>query len=80
MNTFYYSDLCPDCPPFEAELQKSGKPYQSINITASMKNLKQFLKLRDTHPAFATIKAAGFAGVPCLHTADNQCFFEIEQL
>lgn len=46
---------------------------------ASMKNLKEFLALRDQKEAFLPIKAAHQAGVPVLKWGD-QFIFDLEEL
>lgn len=79
MNYLFFSDLCPDTEPFVIKLQKLNINYQPINITQSMKNLKQFLCLRDNHPAFLVIKQKGFAGVPLL-LVGNDCYFQDDDL
>lgn len=38
--------------------------YEYIDITDSMRNLKIYLKLRDTRPEFAEIKNSGRVGIP----------------
>lgn len=79
-HTFYYSDKCPECAPFEAELKRQGLDYESVNITDSMSNLKRFLKLRDTHPIFEERRQWGVVGVPLLVTQDNKYIFELIDL
>ncbi|MBS4761666.1 glutaredoxin [Carnobacteriaceae bacterium zg-ZUI252] len=77
---FYYSSHCPDCPPFKDELDRQGLNYEAVDITASMKNLKRFLALRDNRPEFDERKQWGFVGVPVLHTKDDQFIFELNDL
>ena len=67
----YFSDLCPDTPPFVAALAARNMDYEAVNITASMKNLKRFLTLRDNHAAFDARKAQGAIGIPVLQLADD---------
>ncbi|MDU8923696.1 hypothetical protein RYD26_01965 [Pasteurellaceae bacterium LIM206] len=62
----YFSDKCPDTAPFVAELKARNIDYTEANISESMPNLKQFLKLRDNHPAFLAVKEKGFIGIPAL--------------
>lgn len=38
--------------------------FEYIDITDSMRNLKIYLKLRDTRPEFGEIKKAGRVGIP----------------
>lgn len=62
----YSSSLCPDCAAAIAALDKGGLKYANVDITSGMFQLKQFLKLRDTRPEFAEVRAQGRVGVPCL--------------
>jgi glutaredoxin-related protein len=76
----YFSDLCPDTPPFVAALAARNMDYEAVNITASMKNLKRFLALRDSHAAFDARKAQGAIGIPVLQLADDSLVFHIKDL
>jgi len=76
----YFSDLCPDTPPFVAALAARNMDYEAVNITASMKNLKRFLALRDSHAAFDARKAQGAIGIPVLQLVDDSLAFYIEDL
>jgi len=48
----YGSELCPDCVACKAAFDENNVAYDFINITTSMRNLKEFLKLRDNDPVF----------------------------
>ena len=76
----YFSGLCPNTPPFVAALAARNMDYEAVNITASMKNLKRFLALRDSHAAFDARKAQGAIGIPVLQLADDSLVFHIEDL
>lgn len=76
----FFSDLCPDTAPFVAALNARGIGYEAVNITASIKNLKRFLALRDSHTAFDARKAQGAIGIPVLQLADDSLVFHIEDL
>ena len=75
--TLYFSDKCPDTAPFVAALQENGIPYNKVNITDSMANLKQFLALRDSRPEFTERKARGMVGVPVIHLPNDELLFEL---
>lgn len=79
-HVLYFSSLCPDTKPFVEELQKRGVSYREVDITASMQNLKEFLRLRDEKPQFEERKRWGFVGVPCFVTKDGQYIFEMGDL
>ncbi|EJX00248.1 hypothetical protein EVA_11647, partial [gut metagenome] len=42
--------------------------------------LKEFLRLRDSHPAFKSVKAQGSIGIPCFVQEDGSVSFEMEGL
>lgn len=44
--TLYFSSLCPDTAPFKAAMERLGVTAREVDITASMRNLKEFLRLR----------------------------------
>ena len=66
MITVYGSPLCPDCRECKANFDLHGIAYEEIDITAGMKNLKAFLKLRDTLSAFDACRANGSVGIPAI--------------
>ena len=45
-------------------LSNNGIIYEYIDITDSMRNLKIYLKLRNTRPEFEEIKRIGRVGIP----------------
>lgn len=67
----YFAHWCPDTPPFVAELKRLGIDYEEREMTTGGANLKAFLKLRDNHPAFESVKANGYIGVPALVDGDK---------
>lgn len=77
---FYYTPLCPECPPFLEELKKQNIEFEAINITENISNLKQFIRLRDEKLAFDSVKKWGFVGIPLLVTKDEQYIFDINDL
>ncbi|MBR4143607.1 MAG: glutaredoxin, partial [Firmicutes bacterium] len=48
MYKIYGSPLCPDCRECKANFDAHGIAYEEVDMTASMANLKEFLKLRDS--------------------------------
>jgi glutaredoxin-related protein len=49
--------------------------YEYIDITDSMRNLKIYLKLRDTRPEFDEIKQIGRVGLPFIMINNGERFF-----
>ena len=67
----YGSMLCPDCVACCKDLDAAGISYQFCEFSENLVNLKEFLKLRDTHEIFAAVKAEGKIGIPCLVYEDG---------
>lgn len=78
--TLYFSDKCPDTKAFVEELERQNITYRAVNITESMSNLKEFLKLRDSRLEFENRKLWGFIGIPVLLTPNNNLIFELNDL
>lgn len=76
----YFSDKCSDTVAFVEELATQGIPYEEVNITDNMTNLKRFLSLRDTRPEFEDTRNWGFVGIPALHLPNNSIILEIRDL
>lgn len=55
-------------------LSDNGISFEYIDITDSMKNLKIYLKLRDTRPEFDEIKKLGRVGVPFIMIGNGEKF------
>lgn len=69
---------CPDC--FEVKAKLAGNPdYEIIDIGEHVRKLKEFLRLRDSSPAFCPVKASGSIGIPCFVTDDGQISFDAEK-
>ena len=57
-------ESCPDCT--QAKQQYGDNPdYEIIDIGKQARDLKEFLALRDNHPAFAKVRERGTIGIPC---------------
>lgn len=79
MTKVYVMESCPDC--IEVKKQLTGNPnYQIIDIGESLLNLKSFIHLRDTHPAFDKIKEVGSLGIPCFVANDGAVTFHLDTL
>lgn len=62
----YFAPWCPDTAPFFAELERLNAEVEKVDMVGSPAGLKAFLKLRDNHPAFETVKQNGYIGIPAL--------------
>jgi len=64
MIKMYVMHTCPDCEYVEPQV--AGNPnFEVIDIGKHVRNLKQFLDLRDSHPAFEEARKTGDVGIPC---------------
>lgn len=70
MITMYVMQTCPYCTYVERQV-KGNKNFKIIDIGAHVRNLKQFLKLRDSNPAFDEAKKIGDVGIPCYVLEDG---------
>ena len=80
MLKIYGSMMCPDCVECRKDLDQAGVSYEYLDFADSLKNLKEFLKLRDTHPAFAEARKEGKIGIPCLVKEDGSVTLDWEVL
>jgi glutaredoxin-related protein len=75
----YVMSGCPDCTQVK-ELAKTDARFTLIDIAESPRNLKEFLRLRDTHPAFERVKERGAIGIPCFVQEDGDIVFSLNRL
>lgn len=71
MLKIYGSMLCPDCVACRNDLEKAGVEYEYLDFGESLKNLKEFLILRDKNPQFDEIRREGKIGIPCILREDG---------
>lgn len=74
----YGTDLCPACLAAKKILDEKNIPYDYVDVTKNIADLKAFLRLRDTSPAFDAVKKAGNIGVPAFISEDGAITFEVE--
>ena len=78
MTKVYVTATCPDCSEVKARL--SGNPdFEIIDICLHVRNLKEFLRLRDSSPAFDSVRACGSIGIPCFVEEGGRISFEAEK-
>ena len=70
MLKIYGSMLCPDCVQCRADLDKAGVVYEYLDFADNLRNLKEFLSLRDM-PLFDGIRGEGKIGIPCILKEDG---------
>ena len=65
----YVMASCPDCTEVKA-LYSNNPEYELIDIGQQARSLKEFLALRDHHPAFEKVRERGNIGIPCFVRED----------
>lgn len=73
------SPHCPDCVACKAILEKNHVLFEYIDITGSIRALKQFLALRDHSEAYDEVKKEGYIGIPTLVLEDGSICFDYEE-
>ena len=79
-NILYYAQSCPDTAPFKEKLTELEIDYEEVEILSSLKNLKQFLYVRDTYKAFEGIQGSMQIGIPCLVINEKDCILNIDDV
>ena len=78
MFKIYGSAMCPDCRECKANFDYHQVEYQFIDITRNLKDLHEFLTLRDTLPVFDHCKEIHDIGLPALVKEDGTVFLDWE--
>lgn len=73
----YVMATCPDCSPVIEQLS-GNSDYQLVDIGEHVRNLKEFLLLRDAHTAFDSIRGSGAIGIPCFVMEDGSVRFTLQ--
>ena len=71
MTRIYVMESCPDCVQAK-QLYGDNPDYEIIDIGKQARNLKEFLALRDYHPAFDKVRERGTIGIPCFVKDDGE--------
>lgn len=80
MLKIYGSMLCPDCVQCRQALDDAGVAYEYLDLADNLKNLKEFLKLRDENALFDSVKREGKIGIPCILMEDGAMLLRWEEL
>ncbi len=63
---------CPDCVACKKAFAEQGIDAEFIDINGELKNLKEFLHIRDTYDSvFDEVRKAKGIGIPCIVTDDG---------
>ncbi len=79
MTKVYVMATCPDCTQVKTQLADNPR-YELIDIGEHVRNLKEFLKLRDNNPAFNEAKKHGWIGIPCFLLDDGTIRFSMDDV
>lgn len=79
MLKIYGSMLCPDCVQCREELDRAGVEYEHLDFGDSLKNLKEFLAIRDNSSLFDSVREAGSIGIPCIMEEDGTIALDWEK-
>ena len=66
MLKIYGSMLCPDCVKCRQDLDAAGVGYEYLDFADDLRNLKEFLAIRDREQLFCEVKERGSIGIPCI--------------
>ena len=77
MTKVYVMESCPDCTQVK-QLYKENPEYELIDIGQQARNLKEFLVLRDNHPAFTKVRERGNIGIPCFLQEDGSVIISLK--
>ena len=73
----YVMESCPDC--VEVKQRYSNDPdFELVDIGKQARDLKEFLVLRDTHPAFEKVRERGNIGIPCFVKEDGTVIISLK--
>ena len=73
----FVMETCPDCVSIK-KLAKDNSNFQIIDIGEHVRNLKDFLVLRDHHTAFESVRQRGAIGIPCFVKENGEVSFTEE--
>ena len=71
MLKIYGNMQCPDCQKCREDLDRANVAYEYLDFTASLRNLKEFLVIRDGNPVFDGVREKGSIGIPCIVKEDG---------
>ena len=77
MTKIYVMESCPDCTEVK-QLYKNNPEYELIDIGQQARSLKEFLVLRDNHPAFAKVRERGNIGIPCFVKENGEIIISLK--
>jgi len=79
MLKIYGNMQCPDCVRCRKELDAAKVEYVYLDFSDSLRNLKEFLILREQDPQFREVKEKGGIGILCIVREDGSITFVWEE-
>ena len=79
MITVYEMKTCPDYITLDEQLSDAAR-FRRVDIGEHVANMKEFIRLRDTNPAFDEARREGYIGIPCFVKEDGTICFDIEEI
>lgn len=77
MTKIYVMESCADCAQAK-QLYGNNPDYEIIDIGKQARDLKEFLILRDNHPAFTKVRERGTIGIPCFLMEDGNVVISLK--
>ncbi len=74
----YVMSTCPDCTDVK-RAAKDDDRFLLVDIGEHVRNLKEFLTLRDKHPKFRVARERGLVGIPSFLLEDGTVTFRPEE-
>lgn len=71
MLKIYGSMQCPDCVQCRRDLDTAKVEYTYLDFSDSLRNLKEFLAIRDREAQFDAVRETGSIGIPCIVREDG---------
>ena len=71
---------CQDCVDAEKILLEKEVALNYLDFGKSIRNLKIFLKLRDTLPLFDEVRLSGNVGIPLFQFEDGSLTLDLEEV
>ena len=78
MTKIYVMESCPDCTKAK-QLYKDNPEYELIDIGQHARSLKEFLALRDHHPAFEKVRERGNISIPCFVKENGEVIISLKR-
>lgn len=75
----YGSMLCKDCIQCRNDLDEKEIAYDFLDFGQELKNLKEFLQLREGNELFDGVRAEGGIGIPCIVREDGSLTLSWEE-